>query len=464
MLTKFTKFLAIWMASASACCAAQSFDITAFGAVGDGKTMNTASIQKAIDACSEKGGGTVVIPAGTYLSGTVELKSNITLFVGEGAVLRGSASLDDYPFIPFHHYELGETRSLLWAIGKSEIQITGSGTIDLYDKPYMDWIEPPVDGLGTGVPFNDRQKLEMNAKHLPRPTQPIFFHDCQRIRISGVRFINAPCWTITTSNSRDIKITGITIDNNLRTPNSDGIHFSGSKDIIVSDSVISAGDDCIAVTGITDWNEISENIAITNCTMRSRSAAIRFGHKASKVRNVVVSNLTISDSNRGIAIFADEDGWVENVLISNLVMDTRIIAGGWWGKGEPLVIGAAGSGQISGINISQVRAKSDNGIVLAGKKGNIKDVQLRDWAITTRLGENRSLFKHMFDLSPAPPVASPDPNKHIPGIFATGVDGLSAYNVRVRSESGEISAEPIVEGSSHVKMVDCEFYPTKASN
>jgi hypothetical protein len=297
------------------------------------------------------------------------------------------------------------------------------------------------------------------ASHAPpRPTQPIFFHKCQRLRFDGVRIINAPCWTITTSLSRDIKVTHLTIDNNLRTPNSDGLHFCGSTEIIVSDSVISAGDDCIALTGITDWDGVCENVVIANCVLRSRSAALRLGHQASKVRNVVVNNLVIHDFNRGIAVFAGENGWVKDLLISGIVMDTRIIAGGWWGKGEPLVIAAGGTGKISGISVSQVRAESDNGIVIFGENENIRDVELRDWVVKTRLGANRALFKPLFDLQPLPPFPSPDPGKHIPGIFATEVNNLRGFNLRFSHKEGEnVSSEAITSRVSNVSLRDCAF-------
>jgi polygalacturonase len=447
----------LWLAALGIGHGGQTFDIRDFGAVGDGKTMNTESIRKAVESCAAKGGGKVLIPSGTYLTGSVELKSNVTLVVGEGAVLRGSDSLDDYPFIPFQHNELGKTRSLLWAIGKSGIGIEGSGIIDLNDHPFMDWDSHPPDGLSTGHPLSEANKLETTARFLDRPTQPIFFHNCERLRINGVTIRNAPCWTITASLCRDIKIVGITIDNNLRTPNSDGLHFCGSRDIVVADSVFSAGDDCIAVTGITDWEAVSENIVISNCTMRSRSAAIRFGHKASKVRNVVVSNLTIHDSNRGIAIKAGDGGWVKNLLISNIVTHNRIIPGRWWGKGEPLVIATDGTGLISGVSISQVRAESENGIVIAGREGSIRDVDLRDWTLKTRLGVNRALFKQVFDVQPAEPIPAPDPAKHIPGIFVAGVDGLRVWNLRCSNESDAISVEPVIERSSGVRMSECEF-------
>lgn len=435
----------------------QVVDITKLGAVGDGKTMNTRALQVAIDHCATNGGGAVVIPPGVFLSGSVELKSNITLSLSPGSVLRGSASIEDYPFIPFHHNELGKTRSLLWAIGQTNISITGNGTIDLNDAAFIDFTPcQNSSGMASGVALNDAQRQETVASHAPpRPTQPLFFHHCHRLRFDGVKLINAPCWTITVSLSRDIKVTHLTIDNNLRTPNCDGLHFCGSKEIIVSDSVISAGDDCIAVTGITDWDAVSENIVIMNCVFRSRSAALRLGHQASKVRNVVVSNLVIHDSNRGIAVFANNKGWVKDVLISGIVMDTRIFAGGWWGKGEPLVIASGGTGTITGVSVSQVRAESDNGIVIVGLDGSVRDVELRDWVLKTRLGANRALFKPLFDLQPLSSPPAPDPAKHIPGLFATGVNGLTCSNLHFSNREGEsVSSEAVTNGVSNVNWRD----------
>ena len=215
----------------------------------------------------------------------------------------------------------------------------------------------------------------------PRPTQPLFFRHCQRVRIDGVTIRNAPCWTITLALCRDVKLSHLTIDNNLRTPNCDGIHCCACKDVIITDSVISAGDDCIALTSITDWEEVCENIVVANCILTSRSAAIRIGHEASKVRNVAVSNIIVKDTNRGIAIFARDKGWVENVRIDNALIQTRLFAGGWWGKGEPLVLCARGSGRIEGISVSNVRAESENSILVVGQEKNIRDVELRDWSL-----------------------------------------------------------------------------------
>lgn len=121
------------------------------------------------------------------------------------------------------------------------------------------------------------------------------------------------------------------------------------------------------------------------------------------------------------------------------------------------MIATSGTGKITGVSISQVSAESENGIIVAGGNGSIRDIDLRDWAIKTRVGENRNLFKQMFDVQPATPIPSPDPEKHIPGIYAAGVQGLRVWNLRCSSESDSVSSEPIIKEMTEVRLIDCEF-------
>lgn len=434
-------------------------DITTHGAIGDGKTLNTMALQAAVDQCAAHGGGAVVVPAGIFLSGSVELKSNVTLSLSPGAVLRGSGKIEDYPPIPFRHNELGQVRSLFWAIDRTDLRITGSGVIDLNDPAFIDFSQFRSDpGMASGAALDDAQRQETVASHAaPRPTQPLFFRQCQRVRIDGVTLRNSPCWTITLALCDDVKVSHLTIDNNLRTPNCDGIHCCACKDVIITDSLISAGDDCIALTSITDWDQVCENIVVANCILTSRSAALRIGHQASKVRTVLASNLIVKDTNRGIAIFAGDKGWVENVRIDNALIQTRLFAGGWWGKGEPLVVCARGSGRIEGISASNVQAECENSILIVGQERNIRDVELRDWSIKLKYGRNRPLFKPLYELSPAPNVPAPDPARHIPWLFAADVQALRATNVRCARVEGEadFSIDPETARVDQLDLTGC---------
>lgn len=407
--------------------------ITEYGAKGDGITVNTNSIQNAIDECHSSGGGKVVVPVGTFLTGTIELKSNVTLYLEPGSVLKASGDIHDYEELPIPSDEFPVMRALIYAINQRNIGVKGQGELDLNDGPFIDWDKP---WMLDASKLNSIQLQEATVTPLDRPSQMIVFHECEGLQIEGITARHCPCYTFLFSICNDIKIRGITIDNDLRVPNNDGMHFYSCNDVIVSGCVLSCGDDCIALTCISNWDKPARNIIISDCTMVSRSSGLRIGHMASKVQNVVVNNLTITNSNRGIGIFASDDGWVKDVVISNVVIRTFITAGSWWGKGEPLVISAAdSSGIISGVSLNHVRAHSENGIILVGKNGNVNDITLNDWRLTLRYGHNRPLFGGQIDLSPM--VSRPAPDGRIPWLYASGVQGVRLNNVKATKETGE---------------------------
>ena len=423
-----------------------------YGAIADGNTLNTTAIQKAIDDCEEYGGGTVVIPTGVFVTGSIELKSNITLYLEPGAILRASGDIADYRVLPIPSDEFKIIRPWIYAVDRENIRIAGEGVLDLNDDAFMQW-----DKLWMAEEYaaqlNDAQMKEVIFTPKDRPSQMVLFHNCSRIIVEDISVRKCSCYTFSVSVCRNVKFHGITIDNNLQVPNNDGIYFYSCKDVIVTECVFKCADDCIAITGISNWDKITENFIVSNCTMVSRSAGVRIGHQASKVRNVVLSNLTITNSNRGIGIFASDDGWVEDIVISNIIMNTRVIAGSWWGNGEPVMISAADStGSISRISISHVRAHSENGIHIVGCKGNIRDIALSDWRLNLSYGANRPLFGGMVDLSPA--ATRPALEGRIPWLYASEASDIRLSNMKAAKEDGETqdySIEPFIELVSDLK-------------
>jgi polygalacturonase len=433
--------------------AAATISIADRGAVPDGRSLNTRAIQSAVDECAAQGGGTVLVPAGLWRTGSVALKSQVGLRLEPGAVLRASDNLADYPTNGFHHRELGQTRSLLWAIGQTNISICGQGTIQLSDRPFFDW-----NKLRTGLPPDKDaqlaawQRSQCVVTALDRPTLLIFFHQCHGIRLEGVTVKNSPCWTITFSCSQDIQVRGLRIDNNLQIPNNDGLHFCGSTNIVVSDCIIDGGDDSLAFTGITDPASICENIAVANCVLRSRSCGIHVGYSSGKVRNVALHNLVIHDSSRGFAIQAGAGGWVENVLIDNVVLDTKMFAGAWWGKGEPLIISAANStGRIRGVTVSHLRGQAENSILIVGQDKNVSDIIFDGVDLAIGKSPNAPLYGGELDLAPAPPRPSRMAQDRIPSIYAESVDGLdlrhTAFHQNVAG-SGNLKLDPVLKDVS----------------
>lgn len=415
-------------------------NIKDFNALGDGKTINTSAIQNAIDKCYESGGGTINISSGTFITGTLELKSNITLNLEQGAILRGSGDMQDYRYNGFYHNEMKETLSLLYAIDQHDIHITGEGIIDLSGDAFMDYSKVfHPEYLPEKLSFEQFNETECFVKE--RPNQPIFFHNCHNIKIDGIKIINSPCWTISISTSKHINISHLTIVNNMRVPNSDGIHISASSDVIITDCSLYCGDDCIALTGITNWDVVCEHIIISNCLLVTRSSGIRIGNLSSKIRDVVISNLIIYNSNRGIGIWADgKNGWVKNINISNIIMETHIFAGTWWGKGEPLVISAAGdydgTNVIENVSVKNVKACSENGIVLIGNGKNIKNILLQDWEIKLQYNvDNRPYFCKKIDIQPAEMIIAPNNGEDIPWIYANDIDKLTLKDIYYSKET-----------------------------
>lgn len=314
----------------------QWISITDFGAVADTGEVRTKAIQQAIDA-ADSCQGTVVIPAGTFMTGTLNLKG-ADLYLEKGAVLLGSPNREDYTANGYLHCEFGETYSLLYAIDQRNCTVYGQGTIDCAGRNFFDFsgFQPPEHLKNKFHPY---QLQETTAPYSWRPNQPIFFHNCTHVKVRDITILDAPCWTLTFSQCRDVEVRGITNMGHPRVANNDAIHVSASRDVIIADCNLSSADDCIAISSITNWSVPCENITVTNCILRSFSKAIVLGYSHSIVRNVTISNCQIHDSNRGLCIMpAAKTGLVENVVVSGLRIDTRVRAGNWWGNGEPILM------------------------------------------------------------------------------------------------------------------------------
>lgn len=414
------------------------YEITDFGAEAGCEKLQTEAIQAAADQCRDSGGGTINIPPGLFRIGTVRLYSNTVLYLEPGAVLRGPDSIKGYSQIPFAWELYPFTYSLIYAMDAENISIKGKGTIDFNGRAFVLW-----DNLCTGLAedktglLTGAQKKDCHYAMPPRKERPnrlMFFHNCNNIELSGISLKDSPTWGAVFSSCNFVRVCNINIDNHMQVPNSDGIHCCGCRDVLISGCFISSGDDCIAITGIADFECVSERIIITECVLRSASSAIRIGFKASKIRNVMLQNLLINDSNRGIAIFAGEGGWVEDISIADLSIETRIYAGTWWGNGEPLVIcGMLPGTKIKTISVRNIKARSENSIIVTG----VQHLVLKDWFVTLRYGNTRPLYGDNIDLSPQPPQQAPDAKKMIPWLSAVNIEELITKNITVQRATNE---------------------------
>ena len=428
---------------------AGSYNIVNYGAKPDGKTSNTAAIQLAVNDCHKNGGGTIIIPAGNFVTGTIRLYSNMNLDLKPGSVLSGSEDNKEYLYqkdIGFSGPGAGIKTGILVAHNEQNISITGFGTIlgNGTRSMYM-------DSLQLGEDFNSvftRQKNDyMNSRYgrkdgpvlwkgsyEERPGVMVIFSGCKNVKVSNIKFEESPNWTIAFLNSEDIKVNGITIENNMGIPNSDGIDFYDSKNITVSDCVIQAGDDAIAVVS-------SSNMTVSNCILHSRSCGIRVGYNVfnnNNSGNLLFNNISIYDSNRGIGIFQRRQGNMENMVFSNIIISTRLHSGQWWGHGEPIHIssipglGSKESGSISNIRFSNITASSESGIVIFGAdKGLIQDIYFDNINLTIKESPLAEGYSGNIDLRPVNNIALGIFSHNIAALYSSFTDGLEIRNMNI---------------------------------
>jgi polygalacturonase len=286
-------------------------NVQRYGALGDAHTLDTVAIQTAIDTCHEQGGGTVWVPAGQYLTGTILFRDNITLHLDAGATLLGSQDPADYPVLP--NRWAGEQQPtyapLIAGENLQNIAIVGRGT---------------VNGRGETWWKAHREK----SLAYPRP-RLIGFTACTNVLIENITLINSPSWTINPVRCKNVRIHGVTITNPPDSPNTDGINPDSCSLVRISDCLVSVGDDCITLKSgaeheRTELRPPCRDITITNCTLERGHGGIVIGSEMSGgVENVVVSNCVFIGTDRGIRLKSrrGRGGTVENVRISNLIMD-----------------------------------------------------------------------------------------------------------------------------------------------
>ena len=386
---KLILLLSVFVISFSVNAQVKVFSIIDYGAVADSKTINTSAIQKAVDACNKAGGGTVYVPAGTFVTGTFHLKSKVNLYLETGATLKGSSNLKDYKnyTIPgFGTYQYG----MLFTENAEDVSITGFGAIDGNDTAFFEWDKAKKIEWG-GTKYTRQKenfrKVESGIGDGPvvpkdRPRQMVIFSNCKNVVVRDVKLLNATFWTLHFADCDAVLVNGIRLWTHMLVPNADGIDITSCNNVVISDCDIRAGDDAIAITGYAthfenpgfkDLCHISENIIISNCNLQSYSSGIRIGFiDQNSIRNIHVNNVNITNSTRGIGIFLRGEGSLENITFSNMYIETKVRTGDWWGNGEPIHISAVRGidkvqlGKIRNVKFNNIICKGENGMLIYG--------------------------------------------------------------------------------------------------
>ena len=278
---------------------AKDYPASLFGIYSDGVTLNTRSIQFAIDYIQQQGGGRLVFDVGRFLTGSIHLKSNVTLHLLEGAVLLGALNPMDYD-------RKGLT-ALILCHDQQNIAITGIGVIDGQGREVArNVVELVHKGLIKDAFRNDRPEV---------PIRPmlIYFRSCKNILISGVTMRNAAAWVQTYDQCKNLRIDSITVDSRAFW-NNDGIDIVDCDSVAITNSYIDADDDAICLKS-HDPNAVCQNVLVRNCTIRSSANGIKFGTASlGGFRNVRLINIKVFDTYRSaIALEAVDGGFLENV-------------------------------------------------------------------------------------------------------------------------------------------------------
>ncbi|MCC5831261.1 MAG: hypothetical protein JJU36_17620 [Phycisphaeraceae bacterium] len=347
------------------------FDIRMLGAVGDGRMLCTAIVQSAIDQANARGGGIVWFPPGLYKTGTLFLKSNVTVWIGPGATLLASENIEDYPRLTEGHNKDRQPHHFIVGENLDNVAIIGSGTID-----------------GNGPRFwhpQEKPNIWIREKSV-RPSPMIDLRNCRDVRLVDILLTNSPGWTCHLHDCDRTNIRGVRIRNNLFGPNTDGFDITGCHDLMMSDCLVETGDDAIVLKTLPDSRD-NRRITVTNCVLRTNCVALKLGCNESfkDMRQVTFSNCIIHASTRAIGLYTTEGGVYQDIAISNIVCDTCVP----FILNRPIHIDArkrregSGIGAIRNVLISNFIARTDGRVLVTAADGtSIENLTLRDIRLT----------------------------------------------------------------------------------
>ena len=400
-------------------CFAQTYNVEEYGAKADGKTNCAIAIQKAIDRCSKNGGGKVELSKGVYLSGTIELKSNVSLDISHSSTLKAIADSSAFRFVKssiVSRTDLNPWKAFIYADSQVNVRICGGGTID---------------GSGEESCFVNK------IGDSPDRPYGLLLINCSNVVVENLNMRNSAFWMQRYFSCTGVRVSHLNVFNHANM-NNDAIDIDSSNDIVVGDCIFDSSDDAIVIKA--EGNNPSKNIVISNCIASSFASAIKLGTGSiGGFENIVISNIVIRHSKSktmhhpykvwggltGIDIVCSDGGELRQIMISNITMEDvlcpiHVRLGNRLGGNVPKFKGTLGNKTpdfvFEDVAISNVMARNVGPIpvVVAGFEGHpVKGVTLKDITVHNGTAGTEK------DIATAPDW------------IATGYPGISMYKTHL---------------------------------
>ena len=446
---------------------AKDINVTTYGVKGDSTTLNTASIQKAIDDCSASGGGKVIFPAGKYLSGTIALKNNVTLSLQKNAVILGSTNVEHYfnldPFTDGLGVDVGW--ALIVAIDAKNIGIEGEGAIN-----------------GQGSKLKEEQiKTDTRPEGQRWGRRPFLLRivRCDGVTVKGVSLLYSAAWTSHYFQSKHIRIEDVKILSRGVAHN-DGIDMDGSQEVVIKNCDVNSGDDALCFK-TTSSKMACKNIVVSGMRLKSSQGAIKMGTESmAPFENIKISDCFIYETNNGgIKLLTVDGAHLRNVEISNITMvevKTPILVR----LGSRLSVFRKGqdtkqeTGTLENVVIKNVKAKASDsaqlkppsGILITGVPGHyITDLTLENIEIDL-LGDgtvenSRQVVPEAIDKYPEVKTFGPIIPAY--GVWARHVKGLKLKNITFRLKHNDLRPAFIIEDGKNIEITGCKIPQTSGA-
>ncbi|UPM44291.1 glycoside hydrolase family 28 protein [Halocatena salina] len=426
---------------------ADRFDIREYGATGNGDDPETDAIQTALDACAEAG-GTVYVPSETYVTGPLRVGDDTTLYLSPGATLRFVGDYDTFPTIEsrWEGWDQVGFHPCLFVEDAQNVSITGRGTIDGNGAYWWSFYETPMSERPEGLQerlaeFERRnEKGDDVSSFTHRPPLCQIAHS-ENVTVSGVTLCNSPFWNTHVVYSENVTLHDVTVKNPADAPNGDGIDIDSSQCVRISDTYINAGDDAICIKSGKNAEgravgEPASEITVTNCTVESGHGGVVIGSEMSgDVRDVVVSNCTFTDTDRGVRIKTQRDrgGVVEDLRFDTILMRRvacPFVINGYYFTpldSDPQPI-TEGTPMVRNVSFRSITARNvETAGFLAGlPEQHFEGISFAD----VRIDATRDLDATELD----PAMADGYEQRH--GLFCTSIEDVAFRDVQIQTADG----------------------------